>query len=110
MANLARKENGPSAGSEYGMNVAIVFQGIEELMLLKKPEHRRGFAAGQNEPVDIGQLFRFPHFDGFSANTGKGFCVSRVISLNGKDTDASPSCLSQTSSPARSVTGLRCGP
>jgi hypothetical protein len=88
VADFPGKENGSGAGAEDGLLGAEFAEGLEEVALFKEFEHGGGFAAGEDEGVDGGELFGVADFGGLGAGLGKGEGVGGVVALDGEDADA----------------------
>lgn len=56
MFDVAGEQDAAGAGSEGGRGLNEGFEGVEEVVALKKFEHGGGFAAGHDETIDAGEL------------------------------------------------------
>lgn len=88
MGDLPGEEDGSGTGAEYGLAPGKVRECVEKVVAVKEPEHRGGFAAGQNQPVQFGKPLGCFH----QRRRGAGFfecgCVAFVVALQGEDADA----------------------
>ena len=85
--NFAGEEDGAGAGSEDGFMSGEFLESIEKVTALEKLEHGGGFAAGKDEGVGVGELFRLADFDGFRAGFDEGLGVGGEVALDGEDAD-----------------------
>ena len=81
--NFLRQQDSSRAGAEDGLFAAEILQGLEETVPVEEAEHGGGFAAGQDEAVQAGQLLRLADLDGICAGLGEGLRVAGEVALDG---------------------------
>jgi hypothetical protein len=81
------QKDAAGAGTEGRLLADEALEGIEEAVAGEELEEGGGFAAGNDEAVNVGQLFRLADEDGFGSGVAEGCCVGIEISLNGEDAD-----------------------
>ena len=85
--DLLRQQDAAGAGAEGGLPVDELLQRAEKAIAGQELEEGSRFAAGNDEAVDVGQLFRLADEDGFSSGAAQGGSVGIEIALNGEDAD-----------------------
>ena len=81
------EQDASGAGAEGGLGADEVLEGGEEAVALEKFEEGGGFAAGDDEAVDCGELLGFADEDGLGAGFAQGLGVGVVVALEGEDAD-----------------------
>ena len=87
IADFAGQQDGSSTGAEDGLGGAEVLQSFKEIVLVEEAEDGGGFAAGEDQAIDGGELVWLADFDGLGAGFGKGGGVGGVVALDGEDAD-----------------------
>lgn len=87
MLNVLGEEDGTGAGAEGGSVLDEAGEGVKELIALEELEHGGGLAAGDDEAVEIDQLFGGANKLGGDAKVGEGLGVGLVSALKGEDAD-----------------------
>lgn len=88
VANFAGQEDSSGAGSEDRFLGTEVAESFEEVAFFEEFKHGGGFAAGEDEGVDRGELLGVADFAGIGAGLGEGEGVGGVVTLDGEDADA----------------------
>lgn len=86
--DIARQQNCTGASAEDGLLSGEVAQFVEEMPALEELEHGSGFAAGQDQAVQLIQLLRVADFNRVGSGVGERGGVGGVVSLNGQHADA----------------------
>ena len=82
------QQDASGAGAEGRLYFYEGLQRVEEAVAGEKFQECRGFAAGDDESVDVDQLLGLADEDGFSSGVAQGGGVGIEIALNGEDADA----------------------
>ena len=82
--DFSREEDASGAGTEGGFAGDEVLEGGKEAIALEKFQKRGRFAAGDDEAVNGGELFRFADQDGVGSGFAEGLGVGVVIALDGE--------------------------
>jgi len=98
VADVAGKQDGTGAGAEGGFGVGEGLEGVEEVTSVEEFEDGGGFAAGENEAVELVEFIGIADFDRVGAGLSEGSGVGGEVALNGEDADARTGNLSQTRS------------
>ena len=81
------EEDRSGAGAEDGLFLAELLKGFKETVLLEEAENGGGFAAGQDDAVDAGELFGFAHLHRLCTRFGESVSVRGIVALDGENTD-----------------------
>ena len=87
MRDFFGEQNAAGAGAEGGLGADEVLQGGEEAVALEKLEEGGGFAAGDDEAVDVGEFFGLADEDRLGSGFAQGCGVGFVVALDGEDAD-----------------------
>ena len=87
VADFFCQQDASGAGAEGRLPADEGFERVEKAVAGEEFEEGGRFAAGDDEAVDVGQLFRLADEDGFGSGFAQGCGVGVVVALNGENSD-----------------------
>jgi len=88
MRDFRGEQDAAGAGAKGGFAADEILKSGKKAATLEEFEKGGGFAAGDDEPVDAGQLFGLADEDRFRSDIAQGGGVGVVVALDGEDADA----------------------
>jgi hypothetical protein len=88
VGDFGGEEDASGAGAEGGFGPDKGAEGVEEAAAFEKFEEGGGFAAGNDETVDVGELFGLADEDGLGSGFAERLSVGIVVALEGEYANA----------------------